>query len=274
MNIAVYINSILKEYQALQAEITTLLAQNHFHFKLITEEQLTDWADILIVLGGDGSILKMARLAACLNIKVLAINAGNLGFLAEFEKSNLNEAVQFLKSGKFHLDTRPLLACNVNGVEYLAVNEIVLHADYVYYTHQHCLEDNANDSKVLRATVQLDGQVATNLTASGLLVSTPTGSTAYSLSAGGAVLTPNLPAFIFTPINANSLTSKPIVYDNSSVITIDLQDKSANAILMCDGKNIARLQNSTTIQIYKAKESVTYIRQMESNFFEKLRKKS
>ena len=274
MNIAVYINSTLKDYQDLQEEITTLLSQNHLNYRLITDEQLTDWADILIVLGGDGSILKMARLAAYLNIKVLAINAGNLGFLAEFEKTNLKEAIQFLKAGNFHLDTRPLLACKVNGKEYLAVNEVVLHADYACYINSNCIEDNVNDSKVLRATVQLDGKVATKLTASGLLVSTPTGSTAYSLSAGGAVLTPNLPAFIFTPINANSLTSKPIVYDNCSTLTINLQDKSANAILMCDGKNIARLYKSTNIQIYKAKESITYIRQMESSFFEKLRKKS
>ena len=270
MNIAVYINSKLKESTILQEEIATLLTQNDFNYKWVEKDNLSDWAEILIVIGGDGSILKMAKIAAQYNIKIFAINAGNLGFLTEFEKSNLKDAIQFLKSGKYYLDCRPLLECKINDQKYLAVNEFALHADYIHYTNR---EDTDKSSKVIRAAMQLDGKFVTNVVASGLLVSTPTGSTAYSLSAGGAILTPNLSAFIYTPIVANSLTSRPIVYRDDSILSIELQEKSANAILLCDGENTVYLPKGSTVQIYKADKYITFIRQTNDSFFENYRKR-
>lgn len=270
MNIAVYINSRLKESNDLQMEVTHLLVENNLKYKWIEKNNLSDWADIVLVIGGDGTILRMAKSAVEHNVKILAVNAGNLGFLTAFEKSNLKDAIQFLKAGNYYLDNRSLLECKVNGQHYLAVNEFAIHADYTYSIKKENVDKN---SKVIRASIQLNNRFVTNIVASGVLVSTPTGSTAYSLSAGGAILTPNLPAFIYTPIVANSLTSRSIVYRDDNILSIELQEKSANAILLCDGENIAYLPKDSKIQIYKADKFVTFIRRVDDNFFENYKKR-
>lgn len=222
MNIAVYVNPKLNDFAALQQKLTTLLLNENLNFTFVTEVDSLHFADILLVLGGDGSILKLAKSAVQYNVKILPINAGNVGFLAEFEKDALKEAIQFLKSGLFIEDRRPLLSCSIDKQEYFAVNEFAIHACFMQ------TEQEIDSHKVLAANIYIDSYKVANIMASGVLVSTPTGSTAFSLSAGGSILTPNVPAFIFTPIAATSLSSRPIVYKDSSTLTVEFTPKSAN----------------------------------------------
>lgn len=269
MNIAVYINTKIENFAYLQQQIATLLNRHNLQYQFITKNALTNWADILIVVGGDGSIIKMAKLAALQGVKVLPINAGNMGFLAEFESNELDDAIAFLKAGKYIYDERPLLKCKIDQKSYYAINEFAVHTNFSHNAKQCTI----SGSKVLRANVYLNDSLATNIVASGMLVGTSTGSTAYSLSAGGAIVLPDLSAFIFTPIVANSLTSRPIVYNDSCNLNIKLQEKSASAILLCDGDNVCNLPEQASLTIYKATHTILFIRKRKNNFFENYRKR-
>lgn len=269
MSIAVYINPKLHDVVCLQQKITELLTRERMQFSFVTERDCLAFANVLIVVGGDGSILKMAKSAIENNVKILPINAGNVGFLAEFEKEELQKAIQFLKDGVFILNSRPLLFCSIENKEYFAVNEFVLHANFLQQQHQ-----ERDSSKVIFANISIDGHKVTKIMASGVLISTPTGSTAYALSAGGNILMPDVPAFLFTPIAASTLATRPIVYSNRSILTVELTQKSAEGVLLCDGVPIANIQKGAKVHLQKATKSICFLRKDTNSFLDKLHKKS
>ena len=217
--------------------------------------------DILIVLGGDGTILTVASKCAEYGIKIIGINYGHLGFLAEFEPNQLSEAIEMICSGNFATEKRSMLQItHSNGKEYFALNDAVIQRS----------TSGDSFSNTISLHAEIDGSTVDNISSDGLIISTPTGSTAYSLAAGGSVLTPDIGALIMTPICAHSLHSRPIVFSDKSKVVISRTDNRGVLNCIVDGKAVQTIAQNDTITIKKAHLFVEFITSPEKNFFDKL----
>ena len=216
--------------------------------------------DLLLVLGGDGTILSVASECAKHGVKILGVNCGHLGFLTDFEAHQLSEALKVLTEGNYSTVKRSMLEVRYMNNTYFALNEAVI---------QRCTSGNAFSNTVnLRA--EIDGSTVDNFTADGLIVSTPTGSTAYSLSAGGSILTPDLQAFIMTPICPHSLHSRPIVFSDSSTVVISQSGKNCTLNLIVDGRVVETLNGFDCVTVKKAERTAEFISGSNDKFFDKL----
>ncbi len=243
----------------LDAVAGTLKARN-LDCRLVQDSSQLDGLDVLIVFGGDGTILMVASECARRGIKILGINYGHIGFLAEFEPEKLDFAIELLCSGNFRTQKRSLLKINYCDKIYYALNDLVI---------QRCTSGNAF-SNTVNLEAAIDGSVVDNYTADGLIVSSPTGSTAYSLAAGGSILTPDINAFIMTPICAHSLHSRPVVYSDKSLLTIKRLDDRGALNIIVDGVAEDCLFGDGKIQISRAEFDVEFITSPDRNFFNKL----
>lgn len=219
-----------------------------------------DGLEILFVLGGDGTILTVAAECAQRNVKIIGINYGHMGFLAEFEPERLEEAVGLVCSGDYSVQWRGLLEVEYCGKRWIALNDAVIQRS----TSGH------DFSNTVSFHAEIDGATVDNFSSDGIIVSTPTGSTAYSLSAGGSVLTPDLGAFIMTPICAHSLHSRPVVFGDNSVVKINSVNASAPLVLIVDGKGVATVRENESVIVRKSAHSLGFITKNEKNFFNKL----
>lgn len=215
--------------------------------------------DILVVLGGDGTILKAAIEAGIRGIDLLGINSGNLGFLTEFEGEQLEKAAELICGG-YETEPRSVLEVSASGKKFYALNEAVFQRRY---------EEGADDH-VVALTAEIDGKQVDKFVGDGIIVSTPTGSTAYSLSAGGPILTPDISAFILTPICAHSLHNRPIVYSDTSKMRVDLSDVERSVSLFCDGAFCGAFGKTDEVFVRKANFNVRFIKSKDHNFFDKL----
>lgn len=218
--------------------------------------------DAVVILGGDGAILHSAVAAAKNGVKIIGINYGNLGFLTEYEreeKEKIQELLSQLKAGTCRILKRSILQCEIAGKTFYALNEISLQRDL-----------RVTASQILGVDVQTED--GNNLVAGdGILICTPTGSTAYSLSAGGAILTPEVPVLMMTPICAFSMRARPIVFSDDETFTI--QVKRGQAVVLADGLAIAALPENAEIRIKKAPFTADFPVRENSYFFTKVRSK-
>ena len=227
---------------------------------VVKDETDLDGLDVLMVFGGDGTILHMASACARRGVKIIGINYGHIGFLAEFEPEKLDAAVDMICSGKYALQQRSMLKICYNDKCYFALNDLVI---------QRCTSGN-EFSNTINLCAAIDGSVVDNYTADGLIVSTPTGSTAYSLAAGGSILTPDIDAFIMTPICAHSLHSRPVVYSDKSQLTLTRTDKRGAINVIIDGTAVDCLCDMGPITVTKADFKVSFITSLDNDFFNKL----
>lgn len=216
--------------------------------------------DVLFVLGGDGTILNVAAACANYGVKIIGINYGHMGFLAEFEPDKLGEAIALVKSGKYLTQKRSMLEVSCGEKVFYALNDVVLQRS----------TGGENFSNTVNVHAEIDGNTVDNFSSDGIIVSTPTGSTAYSLSAGGSVLTPDISAFILTPICAHSLHSRPVVFSDSSELKLQPFDVYSPLIMLVDGKPVAKVAEGETVTVKKAEKCVTFITKDDKNFFNKL----
>lgn len=216
--------------------------------------------EVLFVLGGDGTILDVATVCATYNVKIIGVNYGHMGFLAEFEPNKLDEAIELVKSGKYLTQNRSTLKICCGGKQFYALNDVVLQRG----------TDGENFSNTVNVHAEIDGSTVDNFSSDGIIVSTPTGSTAYSLSAGGSVLAPDISAFILTPICAHSLHSRPVVFSDDSVLKLCPFEVSAPLIMLADGKPVAKVSNGECVTVTKGENCVTFITKNDKNFFNKL----
>ena len=217
--------------------------------------------DILIVLGGDGTILTIASECAANGVKIIGINYGHMGFLAEFEPNQLAEALNLILGGNYVIESRSMLEItHSSGKKYYALNDAVI---------QRSTAGNSF-SNTINLHAEIDGSTVDNFASDGLIISTPTGSTAYSLAAGGSILTPDIQAFIMTPICAHSLHSRPIVFSDKSVVVINRIDNRGELNLIIDGKAVHTIKKSDFITVKKAQRFVEFISLPNANFFDKL----
>lgn len=261
MNVGIYFNkNYLSENKLYLDKLIPLLKSNGINHRIVDSSIHLDGLDILFVLGGDGTILTVASDCARRGIKLLGINYGHLGFLTEFEPDKISEAVELVSSGKYVIQKRTMLEVQCGADKYYALNDLVIQRS----TGGH----NFSNTVSLRA--QIDGAVVDNYTADGIIVSTPTGSTAYSLSAGGSILTPDINAFIMTPVCAHSLHSKPVVYSDNSVLEVlPLSGKTPLNIII-DGRIVNVITQSEVIKVKKSGYCSEFITRSDKDFFNKL----
>ncbi len=215
----------------------------------------------IFVIGGDGTILRRTEYANRNSTPIIGINGGKLGYLSEFERSELVEAVELFLSNKLKKDCRATLSVEYNGKEYLALNDVVVQRIY-----------NNNKGMVVNVSFFIDGKKIDTVVGDGVIVATPTGSTAYSLSAGGAILTPGINAFSITPISAHSLGQRPVIYSAFSKCSLKLEN-NYTAGLFIDGKLVATMQGGEEVTINKAEKDTVFLRRENSNFYKKLSEK-
>jgi len=211
--------------------------------------------DIIISLGGDGTFLSTAR--NFYKNPIVGINLGNMGFLSEIDKDNMkNEIVKLLK-GEFRIEERFLLEVKVLDKTLYALNDIVI--------------SRGKFTKLLNLDMFFDEKFVDNYRADGLIISTPTGSTAYSLSAGGPIIEPSLNVMVVTPICAHSLHQRPIVVSSDTKIRIST--KKEGFMVMADGQESVVSEGICDVEIKNASRTIKVIKMGESNFFDTVRKK-
>lgn len=217
--------------------------------------------DVVAVLGGDGTILRALRLMGERMVPVLGVNLGTMGFLAECAPEALEEAVRRLAAGDYRLEERMLLRVEREGGERaLALNDVVV--------------SRGACQRVLQADVTVDGQAAARFSGDGLVISSPTGSTAYSLSAGGPVVVPQLDCIVLAPVCPHTFSARPMVVSGESQIEAALAPRGAGGRLMLsiDGGDGIALERAV-IRVRRARERLPFVRFGENRFFSSLRGK-
>ncbi len=220
--------------------------------------------DVVISFGGDGTLLHTAHEIGPLETPILGINIGRLGFLAEVEKEHMEEAIRRLEAGDYRIESRIVLEASIpNGetsIVQWALNEFVI--------------DRTGTTAMIQINMEVDGRYLTTYWADGLIIATPTGSTAYSLSAGGPIIVPEKESVVLTPLAPHTLTMRPIILSAHSVFVARVRPRHAHPyILAGDGNSLTLHKPDLPITIRKAKHSVRLIKFPEQDFFQTLRRK-
>lgn len=230
------------------------------NFKTAPEDELYRLADLVITIGGDGTIIRYAKRAALDNKPVLGINAGRMGYLANIEQNELY-LIPKLINNEYNVEERMMLNVEVfeNGEkvnEFSALNDAVITSGFI--------------SRIIDISVSV-GRDTINYLADGLIISTPTGSTAYSMSAGGPIIDPSTENICITPICSHSLSAKPILLGVNNEITLKSFSKKRTEIyLTVDGRKVANVKPYTEIKITKSKIAVKLIRLNDRSFYKTL----
>lgn len=231
-----------------------------------TLSKIGECCDLAIVIGGDGNLLSAAYVLSGFDIKIIGINRGNLGFLTDLNPDTALQQLEKVLSGKYILDYRFLLEIQIhkeNGLfsKNIAVNEIVLHADKVAH--------------MIEFEVYIDKQFSFSQKSDGLIISTPTGSTGYSLSAGGPILFSSLDAIVLVPMFPHTLSSRPLVINNSSTICLRFPNISNTKLkISCDSQRILSIHNKDIIYIRRSNDYLMKLIHPNSyNYFDTLSEK-
>ncbi len=228
------------------------------------ERRSADGCELVLVLGGDGTFLRAAELARNAEIPVLGVNLGRIGFLAEAEAEAIDVILQHVIARDYRIETRmtlDVLVSSGDDVIYCgwALNEASLEKG----THQ----------GVLGVVVAIDGRPVSAFGCDGVLVSSPTGSTAYAFSAGGPVVWPDLEAIIVVPNNAHALFARPMVTSPNAVINVDVGLDNADAVVLCDGRREAVVPAGARLQVTKCQTPLKWVRLDSAPFTDRLVRK-
>ncbi len=221
-------------------------------------------ADLIVVLGGDGTMISTARLTGDREVPVLGINYGSLGYLTEFRIEEMFPALEKILEGNYQIDSRVMLDVeHLRDGEKLAsgrvLNDVVI--------------NKAAIARIIEIEVELNNLFVNSFRADGLIVSTPTGSTAYNLSAGGPILFPSMNAIVMTPICPFTLTNRPIVVPDKDEITIKLKNEIEGVVLTLDGQIGHQIKPYDRVLIRKSATAFNLIQPTNRNYFDVLRNK-
>ena len=227
-------------------------------------EQLPALVDLLIVLGGDGTLLAAARLLGEHTVPILPVNLGGLGFLTSVTLDELYPILQQVIEGKHRISERVLLQAEV-----IRDGKVV--------TQQRALNDAVLNkgplARMVDLNLQIDGSYVCSYKADGLIISTPTGSTAYSMAAGGPIIYPTVEAFVITPICSHTLTNRPLVVPNTNRIELDFESREEAVFLTLDGQVGVDLKRGDLVVISKVPNKLRLVRPARKTYFEILRSK-
>lgn len=236
--------------------------------KGIDRAQVVTDSDLILVLGGDGTLLNAVHTAGIEQVPILAVNVGHLGFLTDVARDELYPALLQILDGDYQIDQRMMLEVVLpNGEKQQALNDVVIR----------------HPMRLIHLKTLINGQPCINYTADGLIISTPSGSTGYSLSCGGSIAEPHLNAILMTPISPHDLTVRPFITHGDSEIQITIQEDSfatveqnhqAEAKVLVDGlREIYSVQPNQSVCIHKAEKTIQLIRSRRRNYYDVLREK-
>ncbi len=229
--------------------------------KIVTEKKLLAESDMVIALGGDGTILQTARFVGGHGKPIVGINLGKLGFLAEVPLDEIESCFADILAGRYIVEDRMMLQADGSGLSpgFLALNDIVV--------------DKYGTSRVMNIEASVNGEYLATYAADGLIVSTPTGSTAYSLANGGPIVIPSCQTIIIGPICPHTLTARPVIVPESSVITVKIASAANKVHVTADGQLEKLFSIPLTITVRKAPFPARLVRRFNTNYFDVLRKK-
>jgi len=236
-----------------------------FHSKLsrkvVSDKNLAGSCDIVLSLGGDGTILRLARQVAEKGTPILGINMGKLGFLAEVSLDDLDECLSDILKGDYFVVERMMLQASIakHSKTYIALNDIVI--------------DKFNTSRVLDLETYVNGEYLATFTADGLILSTPTGSTAYALANGGPIVTPHNRSITISPICPHTLTARPVIVPDDATILVKVASAKAKVHLTADGQDEVLVRPPTEIRVRKAPTIARLVKRRNTNYYDILRKK-
>lgn len=224
---------------------------------------LTREVDLLMVFGGDGTMLRVTREVAGSHTPILGINAGGLGFLTDVPADQLSLALKQIWAGEAILETRPLIEA-FRGAPGQVVSSLALN-DFVV--------TRGAAPRLIELEVSVDDDVLTRYRCDGVIVCSPTGSTAYSLSAGGSVVAPSAEVFTLTPICPHTLSNRSVVVSLSSVVKVKVLSQKVDVILTADGQTTCPLTYGEVVAVRKSHQAIRLLHLAGSSFFETLRRK-
>ena len=231
---------------------------NMISLKGYSLEELCQQVDFLISVGGDGTLLSVVRKSFKFDKAVLGINLGTLGFLTDISMEQLPDFIENLKKGIYKIDNRMMVEGSVNLNKFVAFNDIVISRKSI--------------SSMIKIEGKIDGKHFNSYFGDGIIISTPTGSTAYNLSVGGPIVYPLTEAFIVTPVAPHSLTQRPLVMPADFEIEFKIIDNQG-AVVIVDGQDIYEVEQNQTIKIKIANKKAKMIHRIQRNYFEVLNEK-
>ncbi len=258
------VRHLLQQGHAVRAVLDDLPELQATGVTHIAEEQLPQGADLLVAVGGDGTMLHAARLAAAADVPVLGVNRGRLGFLADVGPEHMLERVDDALAGRCQRERRMLLRASLTGhaepVTALALNDVVV--------------AKRETGRMVDVRTWVDGAYVNTHSGDGFIVATSTGSTAYALSCSGPIVHPSLDALAMVPICPHTLSDRPIVVAGSSVIEIELSDRfESRAQVVCDGIVLCDLEPGVRLRIERAEVTATLLHPLGHDYYRILRSK-
>lgn len=223
-----------------------------------TNTQLVSKSNFIISIGGDGTFLYTAKVVRNSNVPIIGVNLGKLGFLAEIPSDKILPFIKEVLKGKFSIDERTVLQTSVGKRKVYGMNEVVIH--------------QRGTVKTIEIQAYYNGQLVNSYLSDGLIVATPTGSTGYSLSAGGPIVNPQSDVIILSPICPHTLTARTIILPDSGKLTIKVVSKVPTSVT-ADGFLTINLKPGTPVQIIKAKYKIRIAKDLQSNYFKTLNQK-
>lgn len=263
MKILLYINPDKDKNGEYSVKCETLLIKYGVDFDVLrdSDKVINRSYDAMLVVGGDGTILRRTEIANLNNIPIVGVNCGRLGFLTEFESEEFEAAINSLKNGELVKDERLTLKVVYNDKTYYALNDVSFSRIY-----------EIDKRTVVNLGIKIGSATMRDISGDGVIISTPTGSTAYSLSAGGAILEPHINALCITPVAAHSFSARPIVFSSDNICSVK-HNGGANAGIFIDGKLVATLKENEIVSISQAENKTVFLRKAGFDFFKRLNKK-
>lgn len=216
-------------------------------------------ADMVISFGGDGTLLTASREMLMCDVPIMGFNVGKLGFLAEYSVHKLEENISKVVNGNFRLVDRAVIETTFRDTKHYALNDFVI--------------EKRNTSRMITITVFSNEHCVGEYRADGIVLTTPTGSTAYSLSCSGPIIAPSAKVLCITPISPHTLTLRPLVIPDSNEVTFQLTDSGGGVILVADGLTIGEMDTDEKIKFVLSKERVKLIKPQDSSYYDILRTK-
>jgi NAD+ kinase len=253
--VEIYVHELLNDYLA--NKIKTVQ-----YSVLRTDTKIKGFIDLFITLGGDGTLLDMVNVIRDTGIPVIGINFGRLGFLATINKSDIAAAIYAVVNKDYSLDSRELISINsekeVFGDDNFALNDITIH--------------KRDDAAMIITRVYMDNEFLNAYWGDGIIISTPTGSTAYSLSCGGPIIFPQSNSLVLTPVSPHNLNVRPVILPDSSTLSFEVESRSSNYLVSCDSRT-ATIDKTMRFSVQKAGFQLNLIRLNNESYLSTLRNK-
>ncbi|MEU6488299.1 NAD kinase [Streptomyces sp. NPDC046887] len=251
------------DVRVLAAEAADLPLPDTSAVQIVPEasSDVLDGCELLIVLGGDGTLLRGAEFARASGVPMLGVNLGRVGFLAEAERDDLDQVVDRVVTRAYEVEERMTLDVTVHD------DGDVIHSDWAL---NEAAVQKVSPERMLEVVVAIDGRPVTGFGCDGVICATPTGSTAYAFSAGGPVVWPEVEALLMVPIGAHALFAKPLVTTPDSVLAVEVEPHTPDGVLWCDGRRTAELPAGARVEVRRGAVPVRLARLHHASFTDRL----